>query len=167
MQCAGEKPASFERPARQPAPASLAAITCLRKSREWALNHKSLQKGIPSDSTCPQIGLANAPPAEPIAAHKATCIDVKQGRQARRKRTRPALTAQGSMRTSRTARIILYFSAPAASRILTILSGPATCPFAALSPFLILSTTSMPEVTSPTTVYCLFRNGASAKQMKN
>src|SRR5262249_31124232 len=58
-------------------------------------------------------------------------------------------------------------ASPGASCIFTILSGSVTEPLAALSPFLILSTTSMPEVTSPTTVYLLFRNGASAKQMKN
>jgi len=39
-----------------------------------------------------------------------------------------------------------------ASRMRTILSGAVTAPLSSLLPFLILSTTSMPETTSPTTV---------------
>ena len=41
---------------------------------------------------------------------------------------------------------------PPASVIFTILSGFCTAPLSAFEPFLILSTTSMPEVTTPTTV---------------
>ena len=44
----------------------------------------------------------------------------------------------------------------------TILSGSATG-----SPRLILSATSMPDTTSPTTVYFPFRNEPSANMMKN
>src|SRR5580698_1351954 len=44
----------------------------------------------------------------------------------------------------------------------TILSGSRTG-----SPRLILSTFSMPETTLPQAVYCLSRNFASSKQMKN
>src|SRR3954464_3221644 len=53
------------------------------------------------------------------------------------------------------------------SRILTILSGFVTEPLLAFEPFLILSTTSIPEVTSPMTVYLPLRKEASSKQMKN
>src|SRR5947209_12042000 len=50
------------------------------------------------------------------------------------------------------------YAASEASRIFTILSGFVTEPLSALEPFLILSTTSMPEVTSPMTVYLPLRN---------
>src|SRR5437588_6261683 len=53
-------------------------------------------------------------------------------------------------------------AASSAMRALTILSGSRTG-----SPRLILSTFSMPDVTLPQTVYCLSRNRASVKQMKN
>src|ERR1043165_3930010 len=53
-------------------------------------------------------------------------------------------------------------AASAAICALTILSG-----FCTGSPRLILSTFSMPAVTLPQTVYCLLRNEASSKQMKN
>jgi hypothetical protein len=46
-----------------------------------------------------------------------------------------------------------YFLAPAAICILTILSGAVTAPLSSFAPFLILSTTSMPPMTWPTTVY--------------
>src|SRR3954451_10206474 len=59
------------------------------------------------------------------------------------------------------------YAASEASRIFTILSGFVTAPLLAFEPFLILSTTSMPEVTSPTTVYLPSRKDASSKQMKN
>src|ERR1700683_4361765 len=55
----------------------------------------------------------------------------------------------------------------AASLSFNILSGLLTEPLLSLSPFFILSTTSMPETTSPNTVYLPSRNGASARQMKN
>src|ERR1700742_5291205 len=55
-----------------------------------------------------------------------------------------------------------YYSASAAMRIVTILSG-----FFTGSPRLILSTFSMPSVTLPQTVYCLSRKRASPKTMKN
>src|SRR3954447_7331386 len=59
------------------------------------------------------------------------------------------------------------YAASEASRIFTILSGFVTEPLFACEPFLILSTTSMPEVTSPMTVYLPLREDASSKQMKN
>src|ERR1019366_4917511 len=64
---------------------------------------------------------------------------------------------------------LVYFLPEAASVaicILTILSGAVTAPLSSLAPFLILSTTSIPAITWPTTVYLLFRDGAPAKQMK-
>src|SRR5450631_1779402 len=55
----------------------------------------------------------------------------------------------------------------AATRTLTILSGAETVPLACGSPFLSLSTTSMPDSTWPITVYLPFRKGPSANMMKN
>ena len=49
---------------------------------------------------------------------------------------------------------------------LIILSGFETEPFGP-SPFLILSTNSIPSTTLPKTVYCLSRCGASSKHIKN
>ena len=50
--------------------------------------------------------------------------------------------------------------------MLIISSGSETEPLAPV-PFLIISTYSMPEVTSPQTVYCPSSHGQSAKQIKN
>ena len=49
---------------------------------------------------------------------------------------------------------------------LIILSGSDTDPFGP-SPFLIKSTNSIPFITLPNTVYCLSKNGAALKQIKN
>src|SRR5208282_1495461 len=54
-----------------------------------------------------------------------------------------------------------------AMRIVTILSGFDTWPLLASVPALILSTTSMPDTTSPNAVYWPSRKPASPKQMKN
>src|SRR5580698_9517896 len=55
-----------------------------------------------------------------------------------------------------------YRKPPQLSVALTILSGSFTG-----SPRLILSTFSIPDTTFPQAVYCLSKNRASSKQMKN
>src|SRR5262249_9991276 len=55
----------------------------------------------------------------------------------------------------------------AATCMRTMRSGLLTAPFCVGDPFLILSTTSMPETTSPTTVYWPLRLGVSSNMMKN
>src|SRR5262249_39975195 len=57
--------------------------------------------------------------------------------------------------------------ASAATCMRTMRSGFCTAPFWDGDPFLILSTASMPDTTSPTTVYWLFRLGVSPNMMKN
>src|SRR5918993_3579835 len=59
------------------------------------------------------------------------------------------------------------YLASAASCILTILSGLVTWPLRAASPFLTLSTTSMPDTTSPNRVYWPVSEAQPSKQMKN
>src|SRR4029078_3693399 len=57
---------------------------------------------------------------------------------------------------------VRHQAASAATRTVIICSG-----LFGGSPLLILSTFSMPSITLPQTVYCLSRNDASSKQMKN
>src|SRR5262249_6581177 len=57
--------------------------------------------------------------------------------------------------------------ASAATCMRTMRSGLVTAPLFASGPFLILSTASMPDTTSPITVYWPLRLGASANMMKN
>ena len=49
----------------------------------------------------------------------------------------------------------------------TILSGSVTAPLLFESPLFILSTNSIPLITFPNTVYCLSKNGAGLKHIKN
>src|SRR5882757_7521932 len=73
-----------------------------------------------------------------------------------------AITAdpRASAQQARMAALRHFMSAATCTR--TMRSGSTTG-----SPFLILSTTSMPETTSPTTVYLPLRNEPSAYMMKN
>jgi hypothetical protein len=55
----------------------------------------------------------------------------------------------------------------AATLTVTMRSGSETVPLLAWLPFLSLSTTSIPETTSPTTVYLPFKKSPSSYMMKN
>src|SRR5690606_34743000 len=61
----------------------------------------------------------------------------------------------------------LYYWESAAILTSIMRSGSSTAPFMASLPFLMLSTNSIPDSTSPTIVYCPSSEGAGANMMKN